>query len=117
MNIQEKYLALFDEIATPVLNDLGYNLSLVSKVDSGDIYINKGRRNYIITFSTHHLDYETGVVVAETEDEKLHWDKIVLPNSADLSNGKIYGFSGDNLASEILRITNDFLSYDKARLD
>jgi hypothetical protein len=96
---------------------LGYNLSLVSKVDSADIYINKGKRNYIITFSTHHLDYDTGVVVAETEDEKFHWDKIVLPNSVDLSNGKIYGFSGDDLATEILRIMNDFLNYDMARPD
>jgi hypothetical protein len=112
MNItQEKYINQFNSTGLVMLNQYGFDVSVKQENESVNFHISRAEQKYLLTFSTHHLDYDHGVIICESKDGKLHWDKIRLPNGINLSSGNIYNFMGDNISSEIIRIIQDFLKY------
>ncbi|MCA6435469.1 MAG: hypothetical protein IM592_03245 [Bacteroidetes bacterium] len=110
--IHQKYIDTFNKVGSQLLNDYGYNFEALTSEDSTKIIISKsGQTNYLLTFSTDRLDYDHGVLICESNDGKLHWDRIRLPNQLSLKKGRIYRFMGVNLESEITRIILDFKKY------
>lgn len=110
--IHQKYIDTFNKVGSRLLNDYGYNFETLTNGDSTNIIISKsGQSNHLLTFSTNRLDYDHGALICESNDGKLHWDKIRLPNQLRLKKGNIYGFMGVNLESEIKRIILDFKNY------
>ena len=110
--IHQNYIDTFNKVASQLLVDYGYNFEASTNGDSTNIIISKsGQLNYLLTFSTNRLDYDQGVLICESNDRKLHWDKIRLPNQLRLKKGNIYGFMGVNLEAEVTRIILDFKYY------
>lgn len=110
--IHQKYIETFNKVSSQLLVDYGYNYEVTTNGETTRILISKnGLTNHVATFSTNRLDYDHGVLISESTDGKLHWDKIRLPNLLRLNKGCIYGFMGENLESEVKRIILDFKKY------
>jgi hypothetical protein len=110
--IHQRYIDTFKQVGSPLLSDYGFSFNILSNRDPTRIIISKSRHaEYLLTFSTDRLDWDSGVLICEANDEKLHWDKIRLPNQIRLNKGNIYRFTGIDLESEIRRIIMDFRYY------
>ena len=112
-NIRQNYIDTFNNIGVPLLTNYGFKTELSLINESVKIQIeHEDYPTYLITFSTHHLDYEQGVLVCKSDNQKLNYEEIILPNQLERKNGKIYNYSGKELKSEILRLINDFRYYN-----
>lgn len=110
--IHQKYIDTFNKFGAQLLIEYGYNFEASTNGESTSIIISKsGLSNHLLTFSTNRLDYDHGVLISESNDGKLHWDKIRLPNPLILNKGRIYSFMGEKLESEVKRIILDFKKY------
>jgi hypothetical protein len=110
--IHQKYIDIFNQVGSQLLVDYGYEFKVSTNGETTKILISKsGFPNHLLTFSTNRLDYDHGVLISESNDGKLNWDKIRLPNPLRLSKGLIYGFMGEKLESEVKRIILDFKNY------
>ncbi|MGY4385167.1 hypothetical protein ACVWYN_002203 [Pedobacter sp. UYP24] len=106
--IKQDYLTAFERLARSKLEHNGYVFKfLPEEVESSSgfrILISKNGDEYLLFFSTHHLDLSDGVMVCKTDDRKIHYDRIVLPSLPLNKNQDFrYGYSDD----EIERITAD----------
>lgn len=110
--IHQNYIEIFNTIASESLIDYGYTCEASTNGESTNILIShKDIPAHLLTFSTNRLDYDHGVLICESENFTLHWDKIRLPNKQELSRGKIYQFMGNDLETEIKQIISDFKNY------
>jgi hypothetical protein len=110
--IHQNYIETFNTIAPESLIDYGYQCEVSTNGESTNILIsNKDTPSYLLTFSTNRLDYDHGVLICESDNSKLNWDKIRLPNKHELNRGVIYQFMGNDLEAEIKRLISDFKNY------
>jgi hypothetical protein len=110
--IQTTYINRFNLVGNPLLLAYGFKTEVLQENESVKINIvTPTDKKYILSFSTHHLDYQEGVTIRETSDNKIDRDKIRIPNSLILKSGGIYQFSGENVDSEIIRLVQDFMYY------
>jgi hypothetical protein len=69
--------------------------------------LKKGSIEYVLCFSTHHLDWDDGVMVYKTSDRKVHWESMVLPTKIDVDLNNTYGFTGTAMLANIERLIKD----------
>ena len=113
ISIHENYTNHFLKIGLPLLEKQGFKLNFngIKNTDnSTSIILFRNGLFYMISFSTHHLDYADGVIVYESKIKKW-FTKPILPIVH--SNENNYSYEGDNLDEEILRLTNDLIEIVK----
>ncbi|MGY4537856.1 hypothetical protein ACVW0P_002275 [Mucilaginibacter sp. UYNi724] len=96
------YWETFQELGREKLRSAGIKFELLLASDRLLVKLNKNGENYLLFFSTHHLDFSDGVMVCRSNDGKIHFDQRVLP--AEGTNDR-YGYS----TAEIERLISDLV--------
>jgi len=73
------YWEAFQEVGNEKLQAAGITCQLISASDALLVGIQKNGADYLLSFSTHPLDFNDGVMVCLSADRKIHHDHRVLP--------------------------------------
>lgn len=102
-----KYLAAFERIGKEKLSNCGYSYEMLPAAprfpEGFQMLLKKGAVEYLLFFSTHHLDFSDGVMVCLSPDRKIRYELRVLPDPLKNVEENRYGYSDH----EIERIVHD----------
>jgi hypothetical protein len=82
-NIQQNYIDTFNKVGTPLLSEYGFKTEL--SVVNGSVNVQLEHEwypTYLLTFSIHHLDYDQGVFIYKSSNQKLNHKEIIKAKSA-----------------------------------
>jgi len=96
------YWEAFQESGIEKLRTAGISCQLISASDALMVEIIKSGEHYLLSFSTHPLDFNDGVMVCLSADGKIHYDHRVLPSKGTHNP---YGYS----TAEIERLIADLV--------
>ena len=88
------YWEAFQELGCEKLRFAGITCQLISASNALMVRIEKSGQEYLLSFSTHPLDFNDGVMVCRSADRKIHYDQMVLPAPGTLNP---YGYSADEI--------------------
>ena len=106
--IKQVYLSNFERIGKEMLSKNGFSYEFMTQrslSESFYLLLKKDENEYLLTFSTHHLDWSGGVMVCKTLDRKFHWENVLLPPVLDEKD--TYAFTGNAMLTDIERIIKD----------
>ena len=111
-DIHHKYVTQFIQSGTEKFASLGF--LIVPEIVGGDNgltsinLINEinPELNLVVRFADNRLDYNLGVIVYRTLEQKMNVNNVFLPESIN-SESDLYGFMGQNMPTEVQRLIND----------
>ncbi|MFN5982316.1 MAG: hypothetical protein ACK46Y_04010 [Fluviicola sp.] len=111
-NLHHKYVIQFIQSGTEKFADLGF--LIVPEIVGGDNgltsinLINEinPELNLVVRFADNRLDYNIGVIVYKTLEQKINSNNMFLPESIN-SESDTYGYMGQNMPIEVDRLIKD----------
>ncbi|EHQ25964.1 hypothetical protein Mucpa_1810 [Mucilaginibacter paludis DSM 18603] len=106
-DIKIKYLTDFERIGKEALTNCGFTYEMLPAAphfpEGFEMLLKKGSINYLLSFSTHHLDFSDGVMVCLSPDQKIHYEfRVLPPPGKDFAENR-YGYND----KEIERLVRD----------
>jgi hypothetical protein len=111
-NLHHKYVIQFIQSGTEKFADFGF--LIVPEIVGGDNgltsinLINEinPELNLVVRFADNRLDYNIGVIVYKSLEQKMNSNNMFLPESIN-SESDTYGYIGQNMPIEVDRLIND----------
>lgn len=111
-NLHHKYVTQFIQSGTEKFADFGF--LIVPEIVGGDNRLTSinlineinPELNLVVRFADNRLDYNLGVIVYKTLEQKNNSNNMFLPESIN-SESDTYGYMGQNMPIEVDRLIND----------